>query len=75
MGIEPSLHKDLCHWEAETTECTLALLRHTKVREVNKMLRRKITYSWSFLGSRTVFPNQGSTENFWGFVRNCGINK
>jgi len=44
MGIETSLHQDLCHWEAETTECTLALLRHTKVREVNKMLRRKIIY-------------------------------
>ena len=43
MGIEPSLHQDLCHWKAETP--TSALLRHAKVREVNKMLRRKITYT------------------------------
>ena len=48
MGIEPSLHQDLWQWKAETPACTSALLRQPKVRNVNKMLRMKITYSWSF---------------------------
>jgi hypothetical protein len=48
MGIELNLHQDLWQWKAETPACISALLRHTKTRNVNKMLGRKITNSWSF---------------------------